>query len=139
MFNNELVLFSFKRVSILFQASQRRPCVGKTMRPLSNITDLKLDQFTQAGSLPTTGHELSRVETKAGTFVSAFHASTKTPVTLMLNADRSFTRKNQNSFSLFPAASFEDTANLNTIFGAKNTVDSESNKKGKETLIDLKL
>ncbi len=87
--------------------------------------------------MPTTGHESTRVETKAGTFVSAFHTSTKTPVTLMLNTDRSFTKKNQNSFSLFPAASFEDVANLNTIFGAKFNVDLESNKKGKKPLIKL--
>ena len=95
---------------VRFQASHRRPFVAKSMKAVANVGDLKLDQFNVDAA--------SKVTTKFGHFVPANHASTKTPVTLMLNPERPLSRKNQNSFSLYPSASFEaDDVDEQLVFG----------------------
>ena len=95
------------------------------MRSISNIADLKFDQFSFVCPDP------SKVETKAGLFFPAVHLSSKTQVTLMVNSERPLSKKSQNSFSLFPAATFEDEADLEKIFGAKNDEADSTKSHGK--------
>ena len=79
------------------------------MKAVANVGDLKLDQFNVDAA--------SKVSTKFGHFVPAGHASTKTPVTLMINPERPLSRKNQNSFSLYPSTSFEDDVDGQLVVG----------------------
>ena len=55
----------------------------------------------------------------------------------MVNSVKGFTKKNQNSFSLFPAASFEDEEDLETIFGAKNEDNDQIKSHGKNFLLSF--
>ena len=83
--------------------------MAKSMKAVANVGGLKLDQFNVDAA--------SKVSTKFGHFVPAGHASTKTPVTLMINPERPLSRKNQNSFSLYPSTSFEDDVDPQLVVG----------------------
>ena len=55
----------------------------------------------------------------------------------MVNSLKGFTKKNQNSFSLFPAASFEDEEDMEAIFGAKNQDNDQIKSHGKKTFFSI--
>jgi hypothetical protein len=79
---------------------------------------------------------MTRVDTKVGAFVSAVHQPDKTSVTLAVSRDRAMAKKNLNSFSLFPAASFEDDLDLEAALGARIADGADSAKShGKKYMV----